>query len=343
MADTERTAPFEVRASGRTLTGDAIRYRQQATDRPERFEAGAFAPLGDVALNLQHDPAIVLATTGDRLALTDTATALEVRAELRDGAALTLVRRGALRGLSVEFRSLAERRDGGVRVIERASLEGIGLVDSPSYAGRLELRRWRGGSGYGFIRSRIPGGKRLACRCGGDVACAFAEFMGDAVEEMLEEAFTLAAADLALTAPAGGTVPGVGAVAGEGRAATNDLIAAWGSYDRPLASVSRGTLRRSGPDGVEIDLPDDANGRAVLDAHRSTGVIVRPLLDTDASEYEQVGDTMRYTRARVRAFIVSATDQREGWPDPELVAPDAPEPPPEPEGRRHAHRRRVWL
>ena len=331
MGGIERAAPLEVRAAGRTLTGEAVRYGQQAADRAERFEAGAFAPLGPLSLNLQHDPGIVLASTGDRLTVTDTPRALTVRAELRDGAALTLLRRGGLRGMSVEFRSLAERRDGGVRVIERANLEAIGLVDSPSYAGRLELRRYRGGSGYGFIRSRIPGGKRLACRCGGDVGCAFAEFVGDAVEEMLDHAFTAVAQGIADDAAT--------AVAAEGRATTNDLIACWGSFDRPLASVSRGTLRRSGRDGVEIDLPGDDNGTAVLAAHESTGVIVRPLLDTAASEYEQQGDTMLYRKARVRAFIVSATDQREGWPDPELGEAAAPAP----EERRHGQRRRLWL
>ena len=336
MADVERSAPLEVRASGRTLTGEAIRYGQLAGDRPERFEAGAFTPLGAVNLNLQHDPAIVLASTGDRLQVTDTDRALEVRAELRPGAALTLLERGSLRGLSVEFRALAERQQGGVRVIERAHLEGIGLVDSGSYAGRLELRRrgaWSGGAGYGFIRARIPGGERLACRCGGDVACAFAEFLGDAVQEMLDTAFAAVAQGIADDAATGAT-----AVA-EGRAATNDLIACWGSYDRPLASVSRGTLRRSGRDGVEIDLRRDDNGAAVLAAHESTGVIVRPLLDMAASEYEQRGDTLVYSKARVRAFVVSATDQREGWPDPELV--EAAAPAPEPEERRD--RRRVWL
>ena len=166
MTTTERTAPLEVRASGRTLTGEAIRYGQQAADRPERFEAGAFAPLGPVALNLQHDPAIVLATTGDGLTVTDTATALEVRADLEPGAALTLLRRGALRGLSVEFRALTERRDGGVRVIERAALEAIGLVDAPSYTGRLELRRGLGG-GLGVLRSHVPTDATVACDCAG--------------------------------------------------------------------------------------------------------------------------------------------------------------------------------
>ena len=52
---TERAAPVECRLEGRTLHGVALRYGEQARDRPERFEAGAFAPLGVVTLNLQHD------------------------------------------------------------------------------------------------------------------------------------------------------------------------------------------------------------------------------------------------------------------------------------------------
>ena len=302
----ERSAPLEVRASGRTVTGEAVRYGQRAKDRPERFAPGAFQPIGDVSLNLQHDRSITLAETGDRLTITDTPQALEVRAELRDGAALTMLRRGSLRGLSVEFRAIGEHRDSnGVRVIERAALEAIGLVDSPSYAGRLEVRRRSGFS----LRASIPSGRKLRCECGGDAAAKFAVFMGDAIEELMDNVFEQFA---------------------------RETIAAFGSYDRPLASVSRGTLRRAGPTAVAIDLPDDDAGRAVLAAHESAGVIVRPHLDMDASEYEQVGDALHYTKAVPRAFIVSATDAREGWPAPTITtAADAPDP--------ELRRMRLWL
>lgn len=314
MGGVERTAPLELRATGRTLTGEAIRYGERATDRPERFAPGAFQPIGDmVRLNLQHDPAIVLAQTGDRLTVTDTPEALQVRATLKPGAALTLLQRGALGGLSVEFRSLAERRDGGERIIERARLEDIGLVDVPSYAGRLELRR---SSGF-TLSATIPADARLRCECGGDALCKWATFIPEAVEEMFDAAFEGAVADLAQHP---------------------DVIAAFGRYDRPLASVSRGTLRRDGPATVAIDLPDDDNGRAVLAAHESTGVVVRPHLDMAESEYEQVGDTLHYTRATARAFIVSATDAREGWPEPDLQRPPIAE-----RSALVTPRRRLWL
>ena len=307
MGDLERSAPLEVRATGRTLVGEAVVYGQQARDRPERFEPGAFQPLDRHRLNLQHDRGIILASTGDRLTLTDSPQALTVAAELRDGAALTLLRRGGLRGLSVEFRALQERRDNGVRVIERAKLEDVGLVDTPSYGGRLEVR---GRSGFS-LRSSIPGGKRLRCECGGGAAAKFAIFMGDAVEELMNSVFEEFA---------------------------KETIAAFGSYNQPLASVSKGTLRRAGSTGVVIDLPDDPNGHAVLAAHESTGVIVRPHLDMNASEYEEVGDALHYTKAVPRAFIVSATDAREGWPTPTIIATTADDAP-APEVRR----RRLWL
>ena len=348
MAALERSAPLEIRAAGRTLTGEAIRYGVRASDRPERFEPGAFAPIGPVALNLQHDPAIVLATTGDRLALTDTTAALEVRAELRPGAALTLLRRGALSGLSVEFRCLSERRDGGMRVIERAALEGIGLVDTPSYGGRLEVRRgggfggfggFGGGRGGGFggswsssptMRATVPADKKLRCECGGNAQAKWARIIPAAMQEMFDNAFQGAVKQIVDEA--------------EGRAA-HETIAVWGRYDRPLASVSRGTLRRAGRYAVDIDLPDDDVGRAVLAAHESAGVIVRPHLDMAESTYEQVGDTLVYTKAVVRAFVVSATDAREGWPTPEILTDTDAEPIPEPEPLTAAtpRRSRLWL
>ena len=345
MGGVERAAPLEVRASGRTLVGEAIRYGEQATDRAERFEPGAFQPIGPVVLNLQHDPQIVIASTGDRLTLTDTPRVLRVRAELRDGAALSLLRRGRLSGLSVEFRSIEEHTEKGVRVIDKATLEGVGLVDVGSYAGDVELRRRGGTTWFGTTyRSTIPARAKLRCECGGDALCKWATFIPEAVEEMLDAAFEGAAQQIVAEIESG-LRPTPAGVLEEGRAA-REVIACWNNYSSPLASVSRGTLRRSGRYGVEIDLPDDDNGRAVLAAQESTGVIIRPHLDMSESEYDQDGDVLVYSKARVRAFIVSATDAREGWPSPELVTADG-----EQVGNRGSTeraalampRRRLWL
>ena len=47
------------------------------------------------------------------------------------------VRTGVYTGLSVEFRAELERRDGGLRRIDRAFLGGAALVDTPSYVDSL--------------------------------------------------------------------------------------------------------------------------------------------------------------------------------------------------------------
>ncbi|MDD9980193.1 MAG: HK97 family phage prohead protease [Gammaproteobacteria bacterium] len=134
MEAERRYADFRV--SGRTLSGRAIPYGEVSPDFAERFLPGAFGPeLPTVPLNLQHDTTIELIPAGG-LALTDGPRALEVRAELPEGsAALALVRRGALTGFSVEFHAESERREAGIRVIERARLVGVALVDKPGYPG----------------------------------------------------------------------------------------------------------------------------------------------------------------------------------------------------------------
>ena len=96
-------------------------------------------------------------------------------------------------------------------------------------------------------------------------------------------------------------------------------------------------MRRTGPAEVTIDLPDDDAGRAALAAHESAGVVVRPYLDPVESVGEQVGDVMHYEHVSIRAFVVSATDAREGWPTPKVVAtPDVSD-------TRAARRLRRWL
>ena len=179
----EHSTPLEVRVAGRTLTGEAMIYGQQARDRAEVFEPGSLEPLEPVTLNLQHDPERRIATTEDgSLRLSDSPEALRIEADLRAGSAeLELVRRGALRGLSVEFHALRETRSAqGLRVLQRAAYPAVGLVDRGSYRTSVELRqaaetlnvesRARMGR---TIAAEIPTGRRLACECSGP-GCRFA-------------------------------------------------------------------------------------------------------------------------------------------------------------------------
>ena len=321
----EHSAPLEVRVAGRTLTGVALRYGQPneraapgAPAGSEMFAPGSVELLEPVTLNLQHDPQRRIASTGDGdLRVIDGADALRIEADLRDGSAeLELVRRGALTGLSVEFYAIRQHRSAeGLRVLERAAVPAIGLVDRGSYRTGLQLRQAaetlnlesRARSGRS-MSAPIPGGKKLACECSGP-GCRFAEFMAEEMEAAFDRAF---------------------------EQVEREIVATWANYSQPLASKSRGTLRRTGPTEVSIDLPDDAYGRAALAAHESTGVVIRPYLDPVESTGERVDETMVYDKVSIRAFVVSATDKREGWPEPKVTAtPDIES--------RAARRWPVWL
>ena len=296
----------ELRIQGRTLVVVALKYGDVANlggGVRERFEAGAFQPLGDVSLNLQHDGGHVLARSGNGLTVIDGPRSLELRAELTGTAELDLVRRGALNSFSIEFHAVAQRTEGDVRVIERARLSAIALVDRGAYpASKAEIRARLGQT----MRATIPTGSKLDCDCV-DAGCQV-EFEDDSLEF------------------------------------SGELIAAYGNFQSPLASTRRGTLRirqRDGGAEIEVDLPDSDAGRAVLAASSAAGVVIRPYVDKRSAEYETTAEGTRvYQHAPVRAVIVSATDKRRGWPDPELVAT----PNLDVEARRAAPgRRRLWL
>lgn len=123
------------------LEGVAMRFGEVAT-LPwgrERFAVGSLsADSGGVILNAQHDRARPLARYPDGgLELRFADDALRIRARVADTSAgrdtVALVRAGVLQGLSVEFRAEDERLDDGVRVVKRALLTGVGVVDDGAY------------------------------------------------------------------------------------------------------------------------------------------------------------------------------------------------------------------
>lgn len=313
-----RTGP-EFRVSGRTLSGVAMRYGDVSPDFRERFMPGAFGPVATIAINLQHDSNLVLAA--DAL-LTDSPRELRVRADLPpSSAALALVRRGALSGFSIEFRSKSERREGGIRVVERATLTGLALVDAGAYPQSTAEVRARSGR---VMRSSIPYDTDLACECiarsgpGSGGACIpvarFSKLAGDAMADAINGALEDA----------------------------RDVLAVAGEYKRPLGSASRGTIRATSTATglhVEIDLPAGTVGDEVVAANEAAGVIIRPLITEAQSEFTDTDRGREYSRPHLRALLVGATDTKRGWPDPVIdYEGDRAAPDPAP-----AWRRRIWL
>lgn len=138
----EHRAGGEIRLQDRVISGVAMRYGALAGDRAERFAAGAFAPLpAGVPLLLQHDRSSVI-LPAESLVLDDSADALRIRGQLDEtSAAYQLIRRKALRGLSVGFDPKEERQVRGVRVIRRALLGEISVVDRSAYpSATVEVR-----------------------------------------------------------------------------------------------------------------------------------------------------------------------------------------------------------
>ena len=131
----------ETRATPGRLRGMLLRYGERALDRPETFEAGA----------LEWDPAGIVLNRGHN----KLSPIMKVVPEVRNGAVIidaplpdtaagrdtsVEVRTGLLRGLSVEFKAIKQRFEHGVRIIEKAVLGGVGLVDNGAYGSTVEVR-----------------------------------------------------------------------------------------------------------------------------------------------------------------------------------------------------------
>lgn len=145
MEPERRFTEFRVEGDG-VIVGTAIRYGDVATmgSFSERFEPGALR-FSDVIVNLMHRREAPVARTGAGLELSDGSAALEARISLPDTSyareARELIEARILRGMSIEFRADQERWEDRVRVIERASLTAIGLVDRPAYPDSVIAQR----------------------------------------------------------------------------------------------------------------------------------------------------------------------------------------------------------
>ena len=133
----------EVAGKPSRLTGVLMAYNKVATDRRELFEAGALKWDGPLVLNRQHNRAAPILrfepVESEGRVLID----VEVPSTTAGADALSEVRSGLFRGLSIEFRSIKEVFVNGIRRISSASLVAAALVDSPSYSGSVVEARAR--------------------------------------------------------------------------------------------------------------------------------------------------------------------------------------------------------
>lgn len=150
MSDAEyRYFDAEFRVEDGVIRGTLLRYGDVARigSFSERFEADALDISGDVIANLMHNRERPIARTGaglelrregDRVnvALTPSATGAG-----RD--AVEMVTANLLRGFSMEFLAKEDRWEGQERIVGRAQLTGLGVVDRPAYSDSTIAARMR--------------------------------------------------------------------------------------------------------------------------------------------------------------------------------------------------------
>lgn len=303
---------LEVRAEGRTLRGIVLKYGDVSPSHRERFEPGSIRFADAVHADLFHDPERAFAwMPGGGLTVTQGREAVAMTADVppipAGDRALVEVRSGRATGLSVEFRAEAERREGGIRVVERAVLHGIGLVKNPSYhQSTVEARA----VANPWIRAQWKARKAGACDCQGP-DCQTVSFLPGAFTESLND----------------------------GR----EILALAGS-NRPLASRKKGTLEiaemENGDIAVSVDELAAATeiGKSVAGEAKATRVVARPWVDVEASTFSESGGHREFSKAALRGVIIKPTVSDDGWNEVE-IAGAAPV-----EGRKEERRRlRVYL
>ena len=213
--------------------------------------------------------------------------------EVRD--AKLLVQASVLQGLSIEFNAIEQRQENGLRVISRAELVGVGLVDKPAYpASTIEARRLENRAKLSLrLKGLIPYGTTADCRCQTG-NCKQVRILKDAFKGALSE--------------------------------DREILAIYGDYNKAIASRARGSLILTDtPGGLLIDasLPDSTSGRDLVAQSEVVPILTRPFFDQSASTFEEEGDVAIYSDMKLRAILIGASDMAKGWPAASLVEPEA--------------------
>lgn len=331
MAELETRAGLEFRVAGRTLSGVAMRYGSVSPSHRERFSPGAFGEVRSVPLNIEHDRSMVV-LPAESVILNDSPRELSVRAELPPtSAALRLIRQGALSGFSVEFRARQERYEGGIRIVERADLNGIGLVGKPSYPDALaEIRRAQEKRDADtWVRGVIlTDGRPKSCKClegaTPSTKCRKVRFKPQAFRRTVE---AVDRGEHNVIAHTGSFRPEN--VLGDTRSGMLRL-----DYARPDADFDEEPLRRIvTPGSLLLALVQGVLGGLAGDAlARSLDLappVVRPIINDAESEYEDDEEEEEAVRTYTDAWIDSvlikyaADESADGW-EYLLLGPELP-------------------
>ena len=329
----------ELRAEGRQISGVVVQYgetadpsramRQQARGaRRERFAPRSYvASVPAVPLNIEHRALQAAAWyPGGGLTLIDDAEALRFKADLPEipagDMALNGVRSGLYKGVSVEFRALAESMQARERVIEQYELHGIGLTERPVYAGSIvEARQIETAAIRGTIQA--DGGRIYDCDCvggRGSAVCKVSFSVGsfdktlervDAAKETSQRqpARPMLPPDvLDLLPPA---LPQVEA---------QNVVAHIGSFDpsRVLGDTNSGALFLALFGnilniGLEPSALETEAGRALVQALETTDLHARPLIDFDRSEFTDEGEVRTYFDVWLQSILFKTALRSGGW------------------------------
>ena len=284
---------IELRQNGRELVGVILQEGRAATGgRAEVFAPNSVEWLGEgIEIRTVHRGAPEVKAIPERQA--------DGRITIR-AAATDAIRRAYAEGkkyLSVEFHPIRQMQTrAGVREIQRAVVIGAAMVANPEYNQAVaEIRQGTGQT----LRSVIPSGIPVECECASP-RCRYAHFEPDALRRVGVDTF---------------------------QTRTKEVVVGFNNFSRPLASLSKKTLRGEMVDEglqIDIDIPDSTSGNELLEALAVSTLVVRPFIDVARSQIEEVERpdkdfTAVYKSIFLRAILVSMSDATLGWPAPELI------------------------